>query len=326
MKRVLFKMHLDKALGPDGMTPAFFQKHWSVIGADIVNLVSNFFKDGTISQGLNDTNVVLITKKKSPIKIKELRPISLCNVLVKVITKVAANRLKEVLEDIISETQSAFIPGRLISDNMMVSFEVMHYLRRKRRGNEGFMTIKLDMSKAYDRVEWAYLRAIMRKMRFSDRWIHLVIICVSSVSYKIVHGVYETCTIVPSCGIRQGDPLSPYLFIICAEGLSALIRNYESHRWIQGIQVCRRAPRLLHMFFADDSYLFCRASNKILELLHNFECASGQQLNSMKSSIFSARIHWLIIERKRVILSKWLKQTITACTWVYQIGWGETSQ
>lgn len=132
----------------------------------------NFFKEGTILQGLNDTNMVLIPKKKNPTKNTKLRPILLCNVLVKVITKVVANRLKEVLGDIISETHSAFIPGRLISDNIMVSYEVMHYLKRK--------------------------------MGFHSWFIHLVMKCVTSVSYKIFHCAYETDSINPHSGIRKG--------------------------------------------------------------------------------------------------------------------------
>lgn len=117
---------------------------------------------------LNATNIVLIPKKKCQVLIIDSRPISLCNVLVKIIIKVVANRLKKILESIVSENQSAFMSGRLISDNVMVSYEVMHYLKRKRRGKEGHMALKLDMSKAYDRIEWAYLRAIMIKMGNND--------------------------------------------------------------------------------------------------------------------------------------------------------------
>lgn len=154
VKEALFQMHPDKSPGPDGMTPEFFQKHWAIVGTDVVSMVKEFFEQGKIRTNLNETNVVLIPKKKSPVTMGDLRPISLCNVLAKVITKVLANRMKEVLEICISNNQSAFIPGRLISDNILISYEVMHYLKRKRMGKEGCMALKLDMSKAYDRVEW----------------------------------------------------------------------------------------------------------------------------------------------------------------------------
>lgn len=164
-------MHPDKAPGPNGMTPTFFQKHWEIVGDDTLKMISHFFRSGEILQGLNDTNIVLIPKKKNPTMVSDLRPIALCNILMKVITKVLANRMKNMLEKVVSESQSAFIPGRLISDNIMVSYEIMHYLKKKKIEKDGYMALKLDMSKAYDRVEWDSLKAIMRKMGFSEWWV-----------------------------------------------------------------------------------------------------------------------------------------------------------
>lgn len=111
------------------------------------------------------------SEKKNPTMVSELRPIALCNVLMKVITKILANRMKNMLEKVVSESQSAFIPGRLISDNIMVSYEIMHYLKKKKIGKDGYMALKLDMSKAYDRVEWDFLKAIMRKMGLNGGFI-----------------------------------------------------------------------------------------------------------------------------------------------------------
>uniref|UniRef100_A0A803QJ68 Reverse transcriptase domain-containing protein n=1 Tax=Cannabis sativa TaxID=3483 RepID=A0A803QJ68_CANSA len=184
----LFQMHPDKSPGPDGMSPGFYQKYWDIVGRDVVRLVRDFMNTGMLPIGLNDTNLVLIPKKNTPCNMTELRPISLCNVVYKVLSKVLANRLKKVLDQVVSDFQSAFIPGRLISDNIMVSFEVMYYLKRKTGGKQGYMALKLDMSKAYDRVEWRFLNEMLRKMGFAERWVDLLLSFVASVRYHIVHG------------------------------------------------------------------------------------------------------------------------------------------
>ncbi|XP_060964786.1 uncharacterized protein LOC133033733 [Cannabis sativa] len=139
------------------MGPGFFPHHWDIVGADVISLVKEFFGSEEMRCGLNDTNLVLIPKKKNFVVMGHLRPISFCNVLYKIISKVLANRMRDLIDCIISDTQSSFILNHLISDNVMVAFEVMHYLKRKRRGKKGFMALKLDMSKAYDQVEWSLI-------------------------------------------------------------------------------------------------------------------------------------------------------------------------
>ena len=132
-------------------------------------------------QGWNETTIVLIPKVQKPEQVKDLRLISLCNVLYKIISKVLSNRLKQVLLDVISPSQSAFVPGRLISDNMLIAYEMTHYMQKKKKGKEGFAAIKLDMSKAYDRVEWCFLQEMMRRLGFCEEWVQLVMKCVTSV-------------------------------------------------------------------------------------------------------------------------------------------------
>lgn len=131
----------------------------------------------------------------------ELRLISLCNVTYKMVSKVLENRLKEVIGKVISESQSAFIIGRLISDNTMISYEIMHYIKRKTRGKIGWMDFKLNMSKAYDRVEWNYIKAILLKMGFVEDIVTLFMECVRTAIYKISHAGREFGDIVPERGL-----------------------------------------------------------------------------------------------------------------------------
>ncbi|KAM6580302.1 hypothetical protein CsatA_004076 [Cannabis sativa] len=144
------------------------------------------------------------------------------------------------------------------------------------------MALKLDMSKAYDRVEWSFLRAMMARMGFASKWIDLIMACVSMVRYRVVYNGHVLDPISPSRGIFQSDPLSTYLFIIGAEGLSALIQKFEANKLIQGCKVAQRVPPITHMFFADDSYLFSQATqgvaDSITNLLQLFENASGKEI------------------------------------------------
>ena len=152
------------------------------------------------------------------------QPISLNNVLYRIVFKVLANRLKKILPHIISMSQSAFLPDRLITDNVLVAFETMHCINQRSKGKEGLMAIKLDMSKAFDRIEWFCLERIMEKLGFHDRWISLMMMCIKSVSYSMLLNGEPKGLIHPTRGIQQGDPISPYLFVLCGEGLSAMLK------------------------------------------------------------------------------------------------------
>ena len=160
-------MALLKAPRPDGMPPLFFQSFWHLIGDDVSKAVLDCLNSCHIPQEFNFTYVTLIPKVKNPEKISEFRPISLCNVIYKLISKVLANRLKPLLPSIVSENQSAFQAGKMITDNILMAFETLPYIKNDQTGNTGSMALKLDISKAYNRVEWSFVECLLKKNGFS---------------------------------------------------------------------------------------------------------------------------------------------------------------
>ena len=181
VRQALFMMHPEKAPDPDGMTALFFQHSWHIVKKDLVEMVNNFLVTGNLDPRLNITNICMIPKVERPTRMMELRPISLCNVGYKIISKLLCQRLKICLPRLISETQSSFVAGRLISDNILIAQEMFHGLRTNKSCQNKFMAIKTDMSKAYDRIEWRFIEALLNKMGFDPRWITLMVECISSV-------------------------------------------------------------------------------------------------------------------------------------------------
>ena len=155
------------------------------MGNDVVNMVLNVLNSDRSMADINKTYITLVPKINNPSRMMKFRPISLSNVIYKLIAKVLANRLKLILPHIISKNQSAFTARRLVTDNVLIAFEMMHYLEHKKEGKDCYMAIKLDMSKAYDRVEWGFLEQVMRKLGFHEKWIVLIMRCITTVSYFV---------------------------------------------------------------------------------------------------------------------------------------------
>lgn len=208
----------------------------------------------------------------------EMRPINLCNVGYKIISKVLCQRLKVYLPKLISKTQSAFVPGRLISYNILIAQEMFHGLRVNKSCKNKFMAIKTYMSKAYDRVDWAFIQALLHKMGFDPQWIQLMMECISSVKYRIPINGHPQGNVLPQRSLRQGDPFSPYLFIMCTEALIANIKKAERQKQLTGMKVARACPSVPHLLFADYS-IFCKAQKEecftILRILKEYEAVSG---------------------------------------------------
>ncbi|CAL8084393.1 unnamed protein product [Prunus armeniaca] len=189
---------------------------------------------------------------------------------------------------VISEFRSAFVPARLITDNIIALIESVHAI--KQRGNSKLkkMVLQLDMSKAYDQIEWPFLEGMLQRLGFNCRWVSLIMDCVRTVSYLVQVMGQPTGKIVPTRGLRQGDPLSPYLFLFCAEGLSALLTKAQRDKHLHGVLMAHEAPTLSHLFFADDSLLFCNDQlsdcSQLLNILRSYERASGHKINFEKSA------------------------------------------
>ena len=153
-----------------------------------------------------------------------------------------------------------------------MAFESYHAIKNMRTGNIGTCAVKLDMHKAYDRVEWKFLKLIMIQLGFEVEWVDLIMACVTSVCYQVQMNQSLSEYITPTRGLRQGDPLSPYLFLLCAEGLTSLILHEEEQGNRQGVKVCHNAPSISHLLFADDSLILMRADrNNALSLKHDLD-------------------------------------------------------
>ncbi|KAL8112353.1 hypothetical protein AgCh_019886 [Apium graveolens] len=278
-KNTIFSMHGDKSPGPDGLNPTFYQSFWHIVGVDVMRFCNEFIVEGVLPEGVNHTLACLIPKTKQPEKMQDMRPISLCNVLFRVLSKVLENWLKPCLSSIISDKQSAFIQGRLLTDNALMALEINHYIKRKTQGKKGVARLKLDVSKAYDRLEWGFLEQMLAKFGFSGDWIAQVMLCIKTVSYSFIYNVEIFGNIKPRRGLRQGDPISPYLYIMCVEGLSAIIRRNEAAGLIHGCVIAMEAPSISHLLFVDDCYLFFRANEveatNVKSILLRYERISG---------------------------------------------------
>ena len=152
------------------------------------------------------------------------------------------------------------------------------------------MTLKLDVSKAYDRMEWPFLQGVMQRLSFPETWIERVMSCVTTTSFFVLVNGRPFGNVLPSKGIRQGDPLSPYLFLLCTKGFTSLLDRAEIGRTLHGVSISRNAPKITNLLFADDSLIFSRASsaeiNSIVEILQVYAKASGQCINLEKSSMY----------------------------------------
>lgn len=184
IKEATFAIHPDKAPGPDGFSASFFQANWEITGPTIIQEIQQFFSTGNLTKSVNHTYVRLIPKNLEARRAEDFRPIALCNIYYKIISKLLSLRLKKVLSSIISENQSAFIPGISITDNVLITHEVLQYLKTSTTAKQCSMAVKTDMSKAYDILKWSFIQQVLKRLDFHRKWIEWIMECITTVSYS----------------------------------------------------------------------------------------------------------------------------------------------
>ncbi|VFQ75956.1 unnamed protein product [Cuscuta campestris] len=252
IKNAVFALDPNSAAGPDGFTGQFYQSCWSIINKEVFQMVQGFFWGDYFSKGISHTFIILLPKVDCPNTFADFRPISLCNFSSKIVSKILATRLAKVLPKIISPNQSGFIKGRSITENVLLAQELCHGMKAINRD----IIFKLDMAKAYDRVSWYYMNKIQRQLGFSDKWIDIIFRLLSNNWYSVIINGAREGFFTSSRGLRQGDPLSPGLFIIGAELISQMLNQRIQQQASCLFSQPNGISPLNHLAFADDMIIF----------------------------------------------------------------------
>jgi len=280
------EMPLDKAPGPDGYTGRFYKSCWGIIKDDIMSALSAIHR-GHVARFrlLNTAFISLLPKQQDANSVKDFRPISLIHSFAKLVTKIMANRLVPLLPSLVPPNQSAFIRGRNIHDNFLFVQQMAKALHGKK---EAHVLLKLDISKAFDSVSWPFLLEVLRHLGFGQRWCNLICLVLSTSSTQVLVNGEPGSGFFHHRGLRQGDPLSPLLFILVMDVLNSLINYATRHHLLQPLTVQQAIHRA--SFYADDAVIFLRPCvddlRTMKQILDIFGQASGLHTNFSKSSAF----------------------------------------
>ena len=288
VQRVVFDMDASSAPGPDGFTGVFFRHCWEIVGPSVYQVVYDFFVSGKMHYSLNSNLMVLIPKMEGADKIEHFRPIAMSNFIFKVISRILAERLGFVCAKILTPNQFGFVPSRNSRDAIVAAADCFHVVRKNKFGRN--MAIKVDIRKAFDTMRWDFIVAVLHCFGFSNQFVSWILSIFDSARLSIMingtsHGFFGC-----SRGVRQGDPLSPLLFVIAEDFLSRFITKLCDKGEIHAISSPRACKAPTHFLFADDVLLFTKASLEDLDAIsHAFKLygfLSGQQVNWEKSFIY----------------------------------------
>lgn len=291
IRAAIFDIDGNKSPGPDGFGSAFYKAAWPTIGGEVIEVVQEFFRARKLLEQVNATVISLIPKVNTPTLASDFRPIACCNVLYKVISKVLCTRLRGILPHLIHKNQCAFVEGRSIVHNILIGEDLIRCYNRKSASAR--CLIKLDLRKAYDTIEWAFVREVMLGLGFPLLFVEWIMECLTTVRFSInvngtLHGYFGT-----SRGLRQGDPISPMLFVLVMDYLSHLLKVMGLDRSFAFHPGCKDL-KLNHLMFADDVLLFCKGDLKsikcLMVALTHFADVSGLEVNKNKTHLMSAGV------------------------------------
>ncbi|MCH86339.1 cysteine-rich receptor-like protein kinase [Trifolium medium] len=255
VKQAVWDCESFKSPGPDGVNFGFIKEFWPHIKGDFMQFMLEFYTNGRLVKGSNCTFIVLISKFDNPQKVSYFRPIYLVGCMYKVLAKVLANRLKLIIGKVISESQSAFVKGRQILDGILIANELVDDAKKQKKE---LILFKVDFEKAYDSVEWSYLDAVMDKMGFKCKWRQWIMSYISTATASVLVNGSPIKEFSIGRGLRQGDPLSPFLFLIAAEGLNVILKASVDSGLFKGYQIGSdplSRVSVSHLQFADDTLI-----------------------------------------------------------------------
>jgi len=291
VKEAVWKLDPDSAAGPDGFSGTFFRQCWEIVQEDVYKAMLDFYAGVPIPRAIASAQIVLIPKNNNPETFADFRPICLCTFISKVSTRIIATRLRKILPKLISNEQAGFVEGRSIQDNVLLAFELIQYIDKRCRGSN--VVVKLDMMKAFDRVSWPFLRAVLNKFGFPIAFTNLVMNNLAATRLSILINGVSCGFFQPTRGVKQGDPLSPMLFILISEALSRSLILKMGTGILSPYSTGLNCPTVTHLAFADDIVIFANGSSNslktLVETLKQYQAGSGQSINFTKSFFVTSK-------------------------------------
>jgi hypothetical protein len=291
IERVVKECDGNKSPGPDGFNFNFIKDSWDLLKGEIRILFDQFHANESLPKSFLSYFVTLIPKVESPFTLSDFRPISLLGCLYKIVAKVLANRLSKVMNNLIALNQSAFLKGRNLVDGVLVVNEVIDHA--KKSGKE-CMVFKVDFEKAYDSVDWNFLEYMLHRFGFGAKWIRWIRACVFAGNLSILVNGSPTKEFNIQRGLKQGDPLAPFLFLLVAEGFGGVMKKAVEDNLFKGFQIGGGGLSISHLQYADDTLCIGEASIQnlwtIKSILRGFHMASGLKVNFGKSCLMGVNV------------------------------------